>query len=213
MDGEDRYNAILLTANTYKRLGLMERNIKNLWREAMDSFMKALAICRDAEKEFRNDLRLMQMMSYILDQIGTIYLDVEDLSSATRYFTDALEVDMKTSRAAGDPASKHNLAKSYMRIADINMERGHQPVADVNNRSALKILEPLAQETDDYMIFEDLALAYFRLGDSERLSPEKRMEYYEKASQTYEYLMEITNDAEEYVKAHASVQEHKKTVY
>ena len=113
---------------------------------------------------------------------------------------------MRSARIAKDPASKHTLAKSHMRIADINKERGHQPVADVNNKSALKILITLAQETDDYRVLEDLALANFRLGLSERIPAEKRLDYCEKALRTYELLMEMTNNASEYVSAHDSVQ-------
>ena len=74
-------------------------------------------------------------------------------------------------------------------------------------RCALKILIPLAQETDDYRVLEDLALANFRLGLSERIPAEKRLDYCEKASRVYELLMEMTNKASKYVSAHASVQE------
>ena len=202
----NRYNAILLTANVYRRFGEIEETIKGSIRDALKYFNKGLAVCRDAEKEYRNNIQLMHVTSGLLDKIGAIYLKTDDLTEATRYLTDALELDMRSARMAKDPASKHNLAKSHMRIADINKERGHQPVADVNNKSALKILITLAQETDDYRVLEDLALANFRLGLSERIPAEKRLDYCEKALRIYELLMEMTNNASEYVSAHDSVQ-------
>ena len=205
MNTSNRYNAIILTANVYRRFGEIEEAVKGSIRDAVDYYKKGLAVCRDAEKEYRNNIQLMHVTSGLLDKIGAIYFKTDDLTEATRYLTDALELDMKSARLAKDPASKHNLAKSHMRIADINKERGHQPVADVNNKSALKILIPLAQETDDYRVLEDLALANFRLGLSERIPAEKRLDYCEKASSIYELLMEMTNNASEYVSAHDSV--------
>jgi hypothetical protein len=55
-------------------------------------------------------------------------------------------------------------------------------------------------------VLEDLALANFRLGLSERIPADKRLEYCDKASRVYELLMEMTNNASEYVSAHDSVQ-------
>lgn len=206
INSTSRYSAILLTANVYMRFGQIEEAIQGSVRNALEYFNKGLAVCRDAGKEYRNDIRLMRVTSGLLDKIGALYLKTDDLTNATRYLTDALEIDMKSARLAKDPSSKHNLAKSYMRIADINKERGHQPVSDVNNKSALKILIPLAQETDDYRVLEDLALANFRLGLSERIPADQRLDYCDKASRVYELLMEMTNNASEYVSAHASVQ-------
>ncbi len=205
MESRDRYNAIILTANVYKRFGEIEQAAGGSIGCALEHFKKALAVCREAEKEYRNDLQIMRVASGLLDRIGSVYLGTGDLSSATEYFTDALEIDMRSSRIAKDPPSKHNLAKSYMRFADVNKARGHQPVADVNNRSALKILEPLAQETDDYRILEDLALAYFRLGMSDRFKTEQKLDYCCKARATYLDLMAMTNNAAEYVNAYESV--------
>ena len=171
-------------------------------------FQKALAVCKEAEKEYRNDLQIMRVTSGLLDRIGSVYLEIGDLSNATEYFTDALETDMRSVRIAKDPQSKHNLAKSYMRFADVNKARGHQPVADVNNRSALKILEPLVEETDDYRILEDLALACFRLGMSDRFNKEQKLDYYSKARTAYQDLLALTNNATEYVDAYESVGKH-----
>lgn len=212
MDSGARYNAIILSANVYKRFGDMERTINGSGRKAIENYAKALSICRDAEKEYRNDVQLMHMTSAILDHMGTIYLGVDDMTNATQCYTDALELDMRASRVIKDPSSKHNLAKSYMRCAEVNMRRGHQPVSDVNNRSAMKILSALVQETDDYRIYEDLALANFRLGMSERFTPEQRLEYCEEASRIYERLKEMTNNAEEYGSAYASVQKYKSNI-
>ncbi|MGI6090902.1 MAG: hypothetical protein ACOYEL_05910 [Saccharofermentanales bacterium] len=204
-DRSDRYSAIVLTAKVYGRFGDMEKTFKGSGQKAVEYFEKALAICRDAEKEFRNDLQLMRVISEMLDQIGSIHLSINDLTNATQYFTDALEVDMRASKIQNDPNSGHNLAKSYMRCAEINSRRGHQPVANVNYKSALKILEPLADERDDYRIIEDLALAYFRLGMSDRLTTEQRLNYCSKASDAYNRLMGMTNSAEEYERAYKSV--------
>lgn len=206
MNSDSRYNAVILTANAYRRFGEIEEAVNGAMRDVLEYFNKGLTVCRDAGKEYRDNIQLMHVTSGLLDKIGSIYLRIDDLTNATRYLTDALEIDMRSSRIAKDPASKHNLAKSYMRIADINKERGHQPVADVNNKSALKILVPLAQETDDYRVVEDLALVNFRLGLSERIPADKRLDYCEKATRTYELLMDMTNNASEYVNAHDSVQ-------
>ena len=211
-DSRDRLNAILLTAHVYDRFGDMEKTLRRSGQKAVEYFKKALAICRDAEKEFRNDLRLMRVISEMLDQIGSIYLSADDLTKATRYFTDALEIDMRASRLHHDQYSVHNLAKSYMRCAEINSRRGHQPVANVNYKSALKILEPLADERDDYRIIEDLALAYFRLGMSDRLTTEQKLNYCSKASDAYHRLIEMTNSAEEYKRAYRSVQDYVNTI-
>ena len=206
-DGEDRYNALLLSANVYKRFGSLEKASGGSARKAADHFQTALAICRKAGKEFRNDPRLMLTESALLDEIGTIYFAAGDLTSATQYYTDAIEIDMRSARLNNSPEARHNLAKSYMRSADINKARGHQGISDVNNRSALKVLEPLVKETEDYRIIEDLAAAYFRLALSEKLASEQRTGYCQKAIETYEILEKMTNYAEEYVKAKASAKE------
>ena len=207
MDSDSRYKAIITTANIYRRFGGIEEVVKKSFGDAMKYFKKALYVCRNAEKEYRNDLQLMQVISGLLDKIGELYLKIDDLSSATQYFTDSLEIALRSLRIAKDSSSKHNLAKSYMRCAEVNKLRGHQPIADVNNRSALKILVPLAQETDDYRILEDLALANYSLAMSDCLMDEQKMDYGEKALRVYELLMEMTNDAVKYVNAHTSVQE------
>ena len=177
MNSSNRYSALILTANVYRRFGEIEEAIQGSIRNALEFFNKGLAVCRDAGKEYRNDIRLMHVTSGLLDKIGSIYLRTDDLTNATRYLTDALEMDMRSARLVKDPSSRHN-----------------------------KILIPLAQETDDYRVLEDLALANFRLGLSERIPAEKRLDYCEKAERIYELLMEMTNNASEYVSAHDSVQ-------
>ena len=212
MEGSGRYNATLLTAEVYQRFGEIERAVKGSGQKSMENYKRALSILKDAEKEHRNDYRIMVKISGVLDRIGTLYMKNADLTNATQCYTDALEIDMRLSRLLKDSPSRHNLAKSYMRCAEINKERGHQPVADVNNRSALKILEQLVQETDDYRIIEDLALANFRLGMSERFPAEKRLDYYSKALHVYEHLLTITNNAAQYISARDAVQQHMKGV-
>ena len=205
--GEDRYNVLLLTANVYKRFASLEKASGGSVKKVMEHFQTALTICRNAEKEFRNDSRLMLTESSLLDEIGSIYFAAGDLTSATQYYTDAIEIDMRLTRMNKGPEARHNLAKSYMRCADINKERGHQGLSDVNNRSALKILDQLVEETEDYRIIEDLAAACFRLGLSEKLTSEQRISYCQKAIWTYDKLEKMTNYAEEYVKAKASVKD------
>lgn len=207
MNRSDRYNAIILSANVYKRFGEMKKITDETVGEVLEQYSKSLEICNEAEREFRNDLQLMHIKSGLLDQIGSIYLGIGDLTNATQYFTDALEIDMRSSRLKKDPGSMHNLAKSYMRCAEVNMKRGHQPVADVNHRSALKILEPLADETDDYRILEDLAFVLLRLGESERFSTDQRIDYYGRAADKFRLLMEMTNHSVEYVNNYNFVQE------
>ena len=206
MDGTSRYSAMLQTVMVHSQFADIERLIQHSNSGALEEYQKALDICRDMDKEFRNDIQVLHQMSGLYDQIGTVYFNAGDLTSATEYYTDALEIDMRASRLKKDPGSLHNLAKSYMRCAEINRERGHQPVADVNYRSALKILEPLIQQTDDYRIIEDYALVLLRLGMSERLKTEQRMEYYNKSAAVYELLMKMTNNAKEYVNNHRFVQ-------
>lgn len=203
-EGSDRYNALVLTATVYKRYGEIGKASGGSVKSVLEHFEKALGICCRAEREYRNDPQLLHMKSGLLDQIGAIYLGIGDLTAATERFTDALETDMMASRIIKDTASKHNLAKSHMRLSEINRRRGHQPVADVNTKSAVRILEPLCRETDDYRILEDLAAAYFRLGISDRLRGEERLDYCRKAAQSYKQLTEMTNGAEEYVQAYAS---------
>lgn len=207
MNSSNRYNAIILSANVYKRFGEMKKIADDTVGEVLEQYSKSLEICNEAEREFRNDLQLMHIKSGLLDQIGSIYLGIGDLTNATQYFTDALEIDMRTSRLKKDPGSMHNLARSYMRCAEVNMKRGHQPVADVNHRSALKILEPLADETDDYRILEDLAFVLLKLGESDRFSADQRIDYYGRAADKFRLLMEITNHSVEYVNHYNFVQE------
>ena len=61
-------------------------------------------------------------------------------------------------------------------------------------------------QTDDYRIIEDYALVLLRLGMSERLKTEQRIEYYNKSAAVYELLMKMTNNAKEYVNNHRFVQ-------
>lgn len=207
LEGSDRYNALILTSHIKERqaeFGALERKSH---RYVIDMYDQALSILLKMEKEFRNDLLVYQLISSVLDSIGTEYLDAGDLATASKYYTDALEIDLRLSKLTGEPTSRHHLAKSYMRCAEINLERGHQPVANVNYKSAVKLLEALAGETDDYRILEDLALSYFKLGIADKLTNEQRLEYSRKAAERYEQLMRMTNNAEKYVIAYASVQE------
>ncbi len=203
----DEYKAALLTSDTFESFGTIEK-INGSVQKAMTHFEKALAVCRDAEKHFGNEISLMYRESGLLVQIGILYFEMDDLTNATQCYTDALEIDMRLARRIQDPTSQHHLAESYMRCAEINTERGHQPVADVNNRSALRILEKLAQETEDYRIMEDLARVNIRLGQSKRFAAEQRLNYFQKASLLYDGLLKMTNNAAKYISAYAEAQEH-----
>ena len=207
LEGGDRYSALILTSHIKERLGEFGTLERQSRRYVIELYDQALSILLKMEKEFRNDLLVKQLISSVLDSIGTEYLDAGDLTTASKYYTDALEIDLRSSKLTGEPTSRHHLAKSYMRCAEINIERGHQPAANVNYKSAVKLLEALVDETDDYRILEDLALSYFKLGIADKLTNEQRLEYSRKAAERYEQLMKMTNNAEEYVSAYASAQE------
>ena len=136
-DSRDRLNAILLTAHVYDRFGDMEKTLRRSGQKAVEYFKKALAICRDAEKEFRNDLRLMRVISEMLDQIGSIYLSADDLTKATRYFTDALDRHASLGLRMISTRAQPGWVSSA-RCRDQQQKRS-PACSNVNYKSALKI--------------------------------------------------------------------------
>lgn len=208
-DTKDGFEAQLLKAKIYDRYATLAQLQSDSTRKRLELFEEKAQLCKQLEKIHRRDLRVMHRLSEAYDSIGMIYFkqNFYGYENAINYFMDALEYDLRTARIAKDPGSKHNLAKSYLWLSEINSERGHDKLAVMYIKNALRILEPLAEETDDYKIMEDLALGYFRLGGNETLTADVRIGYCEKAQDVYQKLNEMTSGMTEYARNYDAVKQ------